>query len=219
MKKIVCFVVVLLVPAVLERLAIAGKEEKNASPPVVLRIAANKTISYNKRTGKRREELPRIPNGLEYKTHRLYFDIVLINASAESIVIPCHALDSIKLELIDSDGKKYLISESSPIVGSSEGSVDAYLLEPLGCMVHRIYMDWYKFPKAASTRKVQLRAILQFPVKIIKNVRIIKDVNKNKVVEGKDINLTNKLNLWHGEISSPSMNFLLYWNGPAPKID
>jgi hypothetical protein len=213
MKKI--SIILLISTALIGCVSSTKGSEGTISPdkekhPIAITIAVNKTASYHfQRNNGKLAEHPNYTEDLPY-IHGDSFSVAIINVTKEDIKIPRSS--DLTLKLIDSNGKEYLLSEHTPGFGSSvRRSYAAHILEPQGCLIYRVNMDWYKFPKSLfrNRQKVKLQAIYKAP-EIVKNVTI-KRLRVNPNPEKRKIELTKDLKLWHGEVRSPLREFLFYW--------
>ena len=220
------FLVACISPILVQPSMANSSSEKNSSKeencPLAVTIAVSKTISYNfhykEKAGedsKYIENLPIIPSDMTSAGPKPFLDIVIINISKKNIKIPRFSKSYLTLKLISNNGKEYLLSGNYPSFGSSlRRPYNAHILEPNGCLVYRIYMDWHKFPKSLSGQKIKLQAIYKVKETTLK---IKKIPQNNKKSEERKIELTKDLKLWHGEIRSPLREFILRWGGDNTK--
>jgi hypothetical protein len=206
-RKYICVIITMSVCVILSAsLWSKAPEEtitsKKESSPLAVTIAVNKTVFFRK---KDIEDLPVIPFSTTNKGKMKFFDVVIMNVSEENIKIPRSPHFSLTFKLIDTNGKEYFLSEDSPSFGSSvRRAYNAYVLEPRGCYIRRIYMDWYKFPKSSSRQKIKLQVIYKVKEIIFETRKISPKPSKKRKV-----NLTKELNLWHGEVRSPLREFII----------
>lgn len=189
------------------------------SQPVTITIAVSETISFRYEHHEGRiadrptytRKPPLIPTELEFDTLRPYFDVVIRNCGSNELLLPRFDGGQVKLKVTDGRNEEYMLSVKSPHLGGMGRPVHAHVLSPGGCLVNRVYMDWYSFPPNPERKVVKLQAIYEVP-KVTRELRI--RVFQADLEARRTIELSEDLGLWHGTVRSEVVEVISTYDGP-----
>lgn len=195
---------------------------------VAITIAVAKTVWHSFRQGRQitdqptyERDLPRIPSGVEDDTSMPYFDVVIRNRGQRDVLLPRFDASQVKLKVTDSQSKEQMLSfiRPPPHFGGSSGPLDAHVLAPGECLVHRVYMDRYAFPRSQGQGRqvVTLQAIYEAPRVAARDMRI-RDLTGGTETRA-ILDLSKDLGLWHGTVYSEVREVILFYNGPVREED